>query len=123
MAGPLDRPAIRRGLERLIVLPDNDREGITHARRVAQACCTVMRVQIITLPDLPAKGDVVDFFEQGNTAADLRRLIDGAPDWTPDAEERERQQRKRELARERKRKQRERQRTVDRHAANVNSAA
>jgi putative DNA primase/helicase len=108
------------GCERLIVLPDNDREGVTHARRVAAACCATMRVLVLTLPDLPAKGDVVDFFERGNTASDLRRLIDGAPDWTPDAEERERQNRKREQAR--KRKARQRQRAAQRHAVNVSAA-
>lgn len=106
------------GCERLMVLADADREGMAHAQRVAAACYVVMRVKLVTLPGLPAKGDVVDFLNAGNTQTDLRQIIDAAPDWTPDADERDRQNRKRELARERKRKSRARQRQALSHAAN-----
>jgi hypothetical protein len=106
---------------RLIVLPDADREGIAHARHVAAACAPWMRVVIVTLPNLSAKGDIVDYFDAGHTADDLRRLIDGTPDWTPDADERERANRRREKTRERVKRHREKQKA--RNAVNVSSAA
>jgi hypothetical protein len=43
---------------------------------------------------------------------ELRRLIDAAPDWTPDGHRQEKEQRRRESARERKRRQRVRQSAI-----------
>ncbi len=102
---------------RLIILPDNDLAGVTHAQRVAAACAAWMRVTVLLLPNLPAGADVFDYFAHGGTPTDLRQLIDAAPDWTPDGAARARQQRKRDLARARKRKQRDRQRIAG-HAGN-----
>jgi putative DNA primase/helicase len=100
---------IQAGCKRVVILPDADVPGIQHAARVSVNCGERLRVVIIKLPGLPDKGDVVDWFGQGNTADDLRRLIDAAPDWTPDGERQAKEQRRRELARERKRRQRARQ--------------
>lgn len=51
-----------------------------HAREVARALHgTAKRVKILRLPDLPPKGDVSDWLDDGGTAAELRLLARAAP--------------------------------------------
>lgn len=113
------------GCERLTILPDHDKAGAAHAHRVALECFDSMQVKVINLPGLPSKGDVVDFFDAGHTASELRLLVDNTPVWTPEARQRERQQKKRDQARLRKHRQRERRKTAlgDGHAVYVTGSA
>ncbi len=68
----------------VVILPDNDEAGQQHAQQVAQALHDVAAsVRILTLPDLPPKGDVSDFLEHGGTAEQLAALVEAAPYWTP----------------------------------------
>ena len=68
----------------VVLLPDNDPDGIAHGRLVAQALHGRARqVRIVTLPDLPEKGDVSDWLAAGGTAAALAALVQDAPDWVP----------------------------------------
>ena len=67
----------------VVILPDNDSAGRRHAETVAQSLVgRVMSIKIVTLPDLPAKGDVTDFFsarpDQDAAVEELLRIIDGA---------------------------------------------
>jgi hypothetical protein len=69
---------------RVIVLPDNDDAGRNHAQQVAQSLQGIAEsVRIVELPGLPDKGDVSDWIAAGGTKAELKRLAEGAPDWTP----------------------------------------
>lgn len=68
----------------IVVLPDNDEVGRNHAQQVAQSLNGIAnRVSVVKLPDLPQKGDVSDWIAAGGTKDALRRLIEGAPVWTP----------------------------------------
>lgn len=60
----------------VIILPDNDEPGENHARIVAEALTgRASRIRVVRLPDLPPKGDVTDWINNGGTRADLARLI------------------------------------------------
>ncbi|MCP4708058.1 MAG: DUF927 domain-containing protein, partial [Planctomycetes bacterium] len=61
---------------RVVVLPDNDAAGEKHAVRIANALIDVAaEVKIISLPDLPDKGDISDWLDAGGTA---KQLLDNA---------------------------------------------
>lgn len=58
------------------ILPDNDDAGRTGAAKLAAILANVATVFICQIPNLPAKGDVTDFFvEQQRSADELRTLI------------------------------------------------
>ena len=40
-------------------------------------------IRVLELPNLPPKGDIVDWAKSGGTAEQLHKLIDGAPHWRP----------------------------------------
>lgn len=59
----------------IIVLPDNDQPGRDHAALVAARLRgTVRSLNIVTLPDLPERGDVTDWLRKGHTLKDLQAL-------------------------------------------------
>lgn len=61
----------------VVILPDNDEPGRSHARKVKKSMTGHARsVNVLVLDDLPEKGDVLDWFEQGNTGEELRKLVD-----------------------------------------------
>lgn len=67
---------------RVAVLPDNDEPGRQHAEKVAKALSAVaVEVRVVTLPNLPEKGDVSDWLASGGAAEELDRLVDEAPAW------------------------------------------
>jgi hypothetical protein len=69
---------------RVVVLPDNDGPGRTHAQEVAASLYGVAaEVRVLTLPDLPEHGDVLDWLDAGGTAEALRELAESAPAWEP----------------------------------------
>jgi len=71
----------------VVVLPDNDHPGRKHAESVAAALHKVAAtVRLVTLPDLPDKGDVSDWLDAGGDAAQLQALVEVAPLWSPPAE-------------------------------------
>ncbi|MBK8100826.1 MAG: DUF3987 domain-containing protein [Planctomycetes bacterium] len=78
----------------VVVLPDNDQVGREHAADVAQRLLALQppaRVSVLDLPDLPDKGDVVDWAEtqaaaaldQAAVAERLDELLSGATPSTP----------------------------------------
>ena len=119
----------------VVVIPDNDRAGRDHARRVVQAChgcrpiftefsgepedpwsawpfagpeddeVQPLRAKLLALEGIPHRGDVCDWLDAGHTVDELQDLIDAAPDL--DEIEQAKQERKRGLARERQRRHRE----------------
>jgi len=59
----------------VVILPDNDSAGADYAAEVANTLDgAAASVKILRLPGLPAKGDVSDWFANGGTADELRRL-------------------------------------------------
>jgi DNA modification methylase len=62
---------------RVVVLLDNDPEGVTHADKVARSLHGIVaEVRVLELPGLPPTGDVTDWFEAGGTEQELlARLV------------------------------------------------
>ncbi len=64
----------------VVIVPDNDDAGRTHAERVAAALTGVAAsVRVLALPGLPEKGDVSDWIASGGTREALQTLADAAP--------------------------------------------
>jgi 5S rRNA maturation endonuclease (ribonuclease M5)/archaellum biogenesis ATPase FlaH len=62
----------------VVVLPDNDKPGLEHAKAVAQSLkrYRAAEVHVVTLPGLPEKGDVSDWFRRpDNTQKDFDQII------------------------------------------------
>src|SRR5437867_2501672 len=63
------------GVESVVLLPDNDEAGKSHALSVAQSCFdAAIEVKIVNLPGLPPKGDVSDFLSAGHRRAELEKI-------------------------------------------------
>jgi hypothetical protein len=63
----------------VVILPDNDEPGVAHAGQVLQSLRGVAAsVKVVPLPDLPPKGDVSDWLENGGTAMKLWQLVEEA---------------------------------------------
>jgi putative DNA primase/helicase len=70
-----------KGLD-VCILPDNDSAGRDHGDKVARAIAPVAAsVRIMHLPDLPKKGDVSDWLDNGGDIAELITLCEAAPLW------------------------------------------
>ncbi len=64
------------GVRRVVSLPDNDEQGELYAADVARSCdAHGLRVSVVRLPGLPAKGDVTDWLAVGRTRADLTGAV------------------------------------------------
>lgn len=69
----------------VVILPDNDEPGHSHAEQVAASVASVgATVTVVTLPALPPKGDVSDWLDQGHDIDELETLITAAPRWAGD---------------------------------------
>jgi hypothetical protein len=74
---------------RVALLADNDDEGRKRVEAAARSLHGVAGiVRVVDLPDLPTKGDVVDWLNNGGTAEELGQRIIEAPDWPPDIHDR-----------------------------------
>jgi len=63
----------------VIILPDNDDAGRAFVRKVGNALLdAAVSVKICELPNLPLKGDIVDWIDGGGRAAELQRLMSAA---------------------------------------------
>jgi putative DNA primase/helicase len=68
----------------VVILPDNDAEGRKHTEAVARSLQgKAASIKVVSLPDLPEKGDVSDWLDAGGTVDQLKRLISTAPPWVP----------------------------------------
>lgn len=67
----------------VIIAPDNDEAGESHANQVAASLTAAgARVRILKLPDLPPKGDVTDWMATHDGPA-LAEQLAAAPAWEP----------------------------------------
>ena len=63
----------------VVILPDNDEPGAKHRDLVAQRLAPVASsVRVLELPNLPPKGDVVDWSDAGGTVDALYDLVESA---------------------------------------------
>jgi hypothetical protein len=70
---------------RVVILPDNDDAGRSHASQVAASLIGVAkRVAVLELPELPHKGDVSDWLAAGGDGVVLMGLAHKAKPWTPE---------------------------------------
>lgn len=68
----------------VVVLPYNDEPGRKHAEELAQSLLGIARrIRVVTLPDLPAKGDVSDWIAAGGTLDQLEKLQHQAKEYAP----------------------------------------
>ncbi len=68
----------------IVVLPDNDEAGESHAQQVAASLSgTAKSIRITRLLGLKAKEDVYDWFTRGNTKSDLEKLLEASSYWEP----------------------------------------
>jgi len=64
----------------VVIIPDNDEAGDKHAIKVINELLPVAKaVKRVDLPNLPDKGDAVDWLDAGNTIEQLRELVKNAP--------------------------------------------
>ena len=68
---------------RVVIIPDNDEPGRRHAELVATSLHrTAASVQVLrSLPGVPEKGDVSDYFDQGGTMEELFKIAEELPKW------------------------------------------
>lgn len=77
-------------VEQVIVLPDNDNPGRQHSEEVARSCHAAgLQVKVVTLPELPDKGDVSDWLDAGHTRDELLATIKSTPIYAPSAPNRQ----------------------------------
>jgi putative DNA primase/helicase len=69
----------------VVILPDNDPAGRSYLEDVANSLQDVAAsIRVLELPDLPPKGDIVDWHRAGGTVERLHELIESeAKPWTP----------------------------------------
>lgn len=61
----------------LIIIPDNDDPGRSHAALVRSRCYgKAARIRTVLLPGVPEKGDVSDWLDAGHTLQELQKLVD-----------------------------------------------
>lgn len=64
--------------------PDNDEAGREGIQKIGNGLMGVAKsVKVLYLPGLLLKGDVSDWFDNGGTAEELKRLAKDAPDFVP----------------------------------------
>jgi hypothetical protein len=71
---------------KVVILPDNDPPGTSYAESVVSllsALTPLPTVSIVTIPDLPVGGDVVDFIDAYGDLGDARHILDGLVAATP----------------------------------------
>jgi hypothetical protein len=70
----------------LILIPDNDDAGHKHVQEVGAALNGIAaRIRVLILPNLPPKGDVVDWLAAGGTREAWDLLVQKGSEWQPAA--------------------------------------
>lgn len=72
------------GVERVVIVPDNDQPGRRHAEAVARSCHAAgLTVKVVTLP---TGKDLTDYAQSGATKASFTTLVKAAPVYAPEPE-------------------------------------
>jgi hypothetical protein len=68
----------------VLIIPDNDVAGREHVQKVGTSLLGVATtIRVLTLQNLPQKGDVTDWFARGGTPVELTQLIAAAEPFEP----------------------------------------
>jgi hypothetical protein len=69
----------------LVILADNDDQGRDHAEKKAERAhaAGAASIKVVHFLELPEKGDVSDYIDDGATAKELMARTDAAPLWSP----------------------------------------
>ena len=68
---------------RVCILPDNDDPGQGHGQKIAHNLLPIAKeVRVLNLPDLPPKGDILNWLEAGHDKNELLRLVNGTPSFS-----------------------------------------
>lgn len=66
----------------IVILPDNDETGEKHAQDIANNLKGIAKtIKIVSLPDLPDKGDITDWLQMGRTKDELLNLVAKTEEW------------------------------------------
>src|SRR5262249_55959758 len=77
----LEHSEYLRGAD-VVLMPDNDDSGFKHVQNVGESLFGIAkRIRVLVLPDLPSKGDIIDWQRAGGTREALDQLIERATDW------------------------------------------
>jgi len=69
----------------VVIIPDNDVAGNTHANKAATGMTgTAKQIRILRLPGLGDHGDISDWLDSGGSKSELERLIIDTPPWSAD---------------------------------------
>jgi 5S rRNA maturation endonuclease (ribonuclease M5) len=80
----------------VVILTDNDDPGRAHGQKVAKQLYGVAAsIKVLELPDLPEKGDIIDWLDAGGTVDELEALAAKCPLWEPPEEASEKKKGKR----------------------------
>ena len=72
---PETQALVDLGVTTVYVVPDADAPGYQHAQDVIRQCAqAAITATLVSLPDMPAHGDISDWWTAGGTAADLGAL-------------------------------------------------
>ena len=70
--------------KKILVIPDNDEPGRSHAESVAASVSRYAAfVKVVEIPGLEGKEDIYDFFEKGHKIEEIFALAKKAPRWAP----------------------------------------
>jgi len=68
----------------VVILADNDKIGQEFAEVKAESLYGIASSdKVLLLPNLPPKGDIIDWLDNGGTKEELERLASDAPEWKP----------------------------------------
>jgi hypothetical protein len=68
----------------LIILCDNDQPGLEHGSKIASSNYkTAKSIKVPILPNLPDKGDVLDYLKDGGTKESLLEIVEQTPLYNP----------------------------------------
>lgn len=68
----------------VVILPDNDDTGRSHALDIAKSLHgKASSIRILELPNLPKGGDVSDWLDAGGDESSLCQMADATPEWRP----------------------------------------
>lgn len=77
---------VAAGVQNVVILPDNDDPGRSHADAVARSFHAAgLQVKVVSLPNLPQKGDVTDWLQSGHTREELVAIVKATPLYQPAA--------------------------------------
>ena len=78
------RLLVQAGIANVVALADHDQPGREHVEIVARSCDRAgLKVKVLSFPDVPEKGDVLDWLASGHTREELAAIVKATPLYSP----------------------------------------